>query len=190
MIEFFLDTSTKYVTISILKDGKQIYFFHDKIFEDLSVKILPLIDNALNECSIKIDDVGVIYVVVGPGSFTGIRIGLTIVKTWAWTLKKNVIPISSLELIASTNIETDYIVPFIDARRGNCFIGVYDNQLNTVKKDQFANFEEFINNIDNSKTYTLVTYDNLENYKYITPKIDVIKLIKNTKMINQLTHIV
>ena len=59
MISLFLDTSTKNITISIIKDFEQIYFFHEEIFEDLSVKILPLIDDALKECSLKINDINV-----------------------------------------------------------------------------------------------------------------------------------
>lgn len=187
MISIFLDTSTKNITISIIKDCEQIYFFHEEIFEDLSVKILPLIDNALKLCSLKISDIKRIYITTGPGSFTGIRIGLTIMKVLAWSLNIEIIPLSSLELIASTNTNTDYIIPYIDARRGNCFIAVYDNDLNVICNDQFTNFEEFMNKIDKSKTFKIVTYDELNENNRINPKIDVLKVInkhKNDAVVN------
>ena len=181
MISLFLDTSTKNITISIIKDFEQIYFFHEEIIEDLSVKILPLIDNALKECSLKINDIKKIYVTIGPGSFTGIRIGLTIMKVLAWSLNIEIIPLSSLELLASTKTTTDYIIPYIDARRGNCFIAIYDNDLNIISNEQFENFLEFMNNIDKLKTYKIVTYDEIDNNNKIKPEIDVLKVINRHK---------
>lgn len=181
MISLFLDTSTKNITISIIKDFEQIYFFHEEIIEDLSVKILPLIDNALKECSLKINDIKKIYVTIGPGSFTGIRIGLTIMKVLAWSLNIEIIPLSSLELLASTKTTTNYIIPYIDARRGNCFIAIYDNDLNIISNDQFVNFLEFMNNIDKLKTYKIVTYDEIDNNNKIKPEIDVLKVINRHK---------
>ena len=160
---------------------EQIYFFHEEIIEDLSVKILPLIDNALKECSLKINDIKKIYVTIGPGSFTGIRIGLTIMKVLAWSLNIEIIPLSSLELLASTKTTTDYIIPYIDARRGNCFIAIYDNDLNIISNDQFVNFLEFMNNIDKLKTYKIVTYDEIDNNNKIKPEIDVLKVINRHK---------
>lgn len=187
MISLFLDTSTKNITISIIKNSEQIYFFHDKISEELSVKLLPLIDNALKICSLKINDVKKIYVTTGPGSFTGIRIGLTIMKVLAWSLNIEMVPLSSLELLASTNTNTDYVIPYIDARRGNCFISVYDNELNVICSDQFVNFDKFMSKIDKSKTYKIVTYDELDNEFCIKPKIDILKVLnrhKNDAVVN------
>lgn len=187
MICLVLDTSTKYVTLAILKDNTKYYFFHEQLFDDLSVKILPLIKEALESCQLNIRDVTRIYVSTGPGSFTGIRIGLTIMKVISWALNIEIVPISSLELLASTSASTDYIIPYIDARRGNCYTAIYDNNLNIIKNDQFTNFETFINKIDPSKTFKIVTYDYLEHDDKILPQIDVIKVVnkhKNDKPVN------
>jgi len=181
MISLFLDTSTKNITISIIKNSEQIYFFHEQVFEQLSVVILPMIDEALKKCSLKISDIKRIYVITGPGSFTGVRIGLTIVKVLAWSLNIDLIPLSSLELIASTNTNTDYIIPYIDARRGNCFTAIYTNDLDIICGDQFVNFEEFMSNIDRTKTYKIVTYDEIFSNNKIEPKIDVLKVINKHK---------
>lgn len=187
MIELFLDTSTKYITLSIIKNNAQCYFFHDEVFEDLSIRIIPLIKQAFNECQLCAKDIDKIYVTNGPGSFTGIRIGLTIMKVMAWSLNIKLIPISSLELIATTDANVDYIIPYIDARRGNCFAAVYDTSLNNIVKDQFVNFENFINDIDNSKTYKIVSYDDINHDNHIYPQIDIMKIInkhRNDKPIN------
>ena len=176
MISLFLDTSIKYITISISKDNKQLYFFHEKVFEDLSIKLLPMIDEALKTTSIEINDIDKIYIVNGPGSFTGIRIGLTFAKILAWSLNVEIVPISSLELIATTSTESDYIIPYIDARRGNCFISIYDKNLNVIENDQFVNFDNFIDKLDKNKSYEIVSYDDLECGK-LFPNIDVMKII-------------
>lgn len=181
MISLLLDTSIKNITISIFKDEKQIYFFHEKIFEDLSVKILPLIDEALKKCSIDIKNIDRIYVVTGPGSFTGIRIGLTIIKVLAWSLNKEIIPISSLELMATTDCEAELVVPYIDARRGNCFIGIYDKDLNVIKKDSFSTIEDFLTDVSKNKSYKFVTYDDCNFENKIIPKINVAKIIHKHK---------
>lgn len=59
-------------------------------------------------------DLDKIFVTVGPGSFTGTRVGLTIAKTVAWTLKLPVVPISTLELYASTKRNEEYLISFIN----------------------------------------------------------------------------
>lgn len=181
MISLFLDTSNKYITLAIFKDNIECYLYHEKIKKTLSVEILPLIENALADCSIKTKDINKIYVSTGPGSFTGIRIGLTIMKVMAWSLNIDIVPISSLELLATTNFDTDYIIPYIDARRGNCFIAIYDNNLNTIKPDQFVNFNSFMEQIDHQKTFKIVSYDDLEYSNVIVPKLNVEKIIEKHK---------
>ena len=181
MISLFLDTSIKNITIALFRDEEQIYFFHEKVFEDLSARILPLIDEAVKKCSIEVKDIDRIYVVTGPGSFTGIRIGLTIIKVLAWSLNKEIVPISSLELMATTDFDTDYIVPYIDARRGNCFIGIYDKELNFIKKDAFSTVDKFLEDLLKDKSYKFVTYDDCEYENKIMPQINVAKIIHKHK---------
>ena len=187
MTSLLLDTSTKYVTLAIIQNDVICYFYHEAVVEQLSVKILPLLDEALNKCSLKPSDIDKIFIATGPGSFTGIRIGLTIMKVLAWSLKIDIIPISSLELIATTKTDTDYVIPYIDARRGNCFTAIYDNNLENLVPDQFINFEKFLNKIDSSKTFKIATYDELDYKNKVFPKIDIIKIInkhKNDKALN------
>ena len=179
MMYLLIDTSLKYPTISIVYDDKILFLFHEEIDNDMSSKIMPIIDNGFKNINKTINDIDKIFVINGPGSFTGIRIGVTIAKTIAWALKKDIVTISSLELMATTNVDTKYIIPTIDARRGNVFAGIYDKDLNNIKEDKLMNLEELKNSIDFN--YTIVSYE-LNNVE-----IDVLKLInkhKNDKGIN------
>lgn len=182
MISLLIDTSTSNLTVSIIKAQEVIYKYQETILSDMSSKLLPIIDNGLKELDLKLENIDKIFVVNGPGSFTGIRVGVTVAKTIAWALKKDIIPLSSLELIATTNTSKKYIVPMIDARRNNVFAGIYDNNLNCIKEDKLISRDE-LSNLD--EDYEFVSYDNIAGV--IKPNIDVLKIINkhiNDKGIN------
>ena len=182
MISLLIDTSTSNLTVSIINDQEVIYIYQETILSDMSSKLLPIIDNGLKELDLKLENIDKIFVVNGPGSFTGIRVGVTVAKTIAWALKKDIIPLSSLELIATTNTSKKYIVPMIDARRNNVFAGIYDNHLNCIKEDKLISRDELSNLNDD---YEFVSYDNIAGV--IKPNIDVLKIINkhiNDKGIN------
>ena len=169
MMYLLIDTSLKYPTVSIIEDDKVLYLFHEEIDSDMSSKIMPIIDEGFKSINKKIEDIDKIFVVNGPGSFTGIRIGVTIAKTIAWALKKEIVTISSLEFMATTDAGTKYIVPIIDARRGNVFSGIYDKDLNIIKEDKLINLENLKKSIDSN--YTIVSYESNN------VKVDVLKII-------------
>jgi len=173
MISLFIDTSISFPTISIVKDNEVLYNFHDEIRSDMSSKILPIIDESLKKLNMSLNLIDKIFVVNGPGSFTGVRIGVTIAKTVAWALKKTLVPISSLEFIATTNTEKKYLVSMIDARRGNVFAGIYDKELNVLKSDSLISLELLLKDINND--YELLSYDNIEKANMPIP--NVVKII-------------
>lgn len=178
MISFFIDTAISPVTLALLKNNQILDVLQESNNHDLSEKLLSKIDGLLSKNKISINDIEKIYVGIGPGSFTGIRIGVTIAKTLAFCKNIPIIPISSLELLATTNTETDYIVPVIDARR-NCVYGaIYDENLNTYKEDCYIAIEELKKCIPEEKTVTYVSYDELKLEPMIKPNIQIEKIIK------------
>lgn len=183
MISLFIDTSVFIPTISIIKDDKILFQYHEEIKNDMSSKIFPIIDRALTNINLQLNSIDKIFVVTGPGSFTGVRIGVTIAKTLGWALKRDIIALSSLEFIASTNTKKKYIIPMIDARRGNVFAGIYDNNLNCIKSDSLISIDNILKNID--ENYEIISYDNIKGS--ILPKSDIIKIInkhKNDECVN------
>lgn len=188
MISLFIDTSSFNLLVYLLKDDKVINFCKLEKIKSHSTLVLPEIKRRLNEANIKINDIDNIYVVNGPGSFTGLRIGVTIAKIIGYTLNKRVIPISSLELLATTAFNTDYIIPVIDARRGYVYAGVYDKNLNNILKDQYISLNDLFSKLDDDRTYTFVSYDDMLNIEnLIKPNEDVSKLInkhQNDSQIN------
>lgn len=170
-----IDTSTSNLTVSIIENNEVLYNYKEKIITDMSSKIMPIIDSGLKLLNLNVSDIDKVFVVNGPGSFTGIRVGVTVAKTIAWALKKDIVPISSLELMATTDTDKKYIVPMIDARRGNVFTGIYDKDLNCIKEDKLINLEEFTKDLDN--TYEYVSYDNINIDNLKEPNINLLKVI-------------
>ena len=157
----FIDTCSNCLIISTIINNKLDCFFIDKNNNDTSSKVMKVIKEAVPD--IKVIDK--IFVVNGPGSFTGIRVGVTIAKTIGYCLNIPIIKLSELEVLATTNTNTKYNVSLIDARRGYVYAGIYDKELNSYLNDQHI----LLNEIKYPEDYTIV--DNYDN-------IDLIKIIK------------
>lgn len=189
MITLFLDTSTIKFIVGIYRNFDCLFLDVDDNNNDLSSKVLPKIDNALKKCDLLLDDIDKIIVVNGPGSFTGIRVGVTIAKTLAWTKNIDILTISSLELLATTQSSKEYVVPLIDARRDYFYAGVYLNGKNIIN-DQYISRSELLEKIkkitDIDNVY-FVSYDNIDNLDIHSPELVIEKIIKkysNKKSLN------
>lgn len=185
MISLFLDTCNKNIIIGLVKNNELI---NKKIFvndNNLSESLLPIIKETFSEVKIDIKELERIYIAVGPGSFTGIRIGVTVAKVMAWSLKIDIIEVSSLETIASSNTSKKYICPLIDARRGYVYAGLYDNELNNIIENKYVSLEQFNEDLKKYEDILYLSYENINNS--IEPDVDILKIInkhKNDKSIN------
>ncbi len=178
MISLFLDTSSVTYTIALIKNDNIIYEKNGESYNRLSDIILSEIDSALKNANLSIQDIDRLYVVNGPGSFTGIRIGLTFAKIVAYALKKELVLLSKLEMLATIENSQEIIVPLIDARRGYVYGAIYDKNGNNLLKDQYIYLDELY---DLCKKYDDVVYvseENIEKLSTIRPKFDIIRLIK------------
>ena len=175
MKSLLIDTTTSNITVSIIENNNILFEYKETIISDMSSKILPIISNGLNSINLKLKDIDKIFVSNGPGSFTGIRVGVTVAKTIAWALKKEIVPISSLELRAPTPTNKKYLVSMIDARRGNVFAGIYDKNLDIIKEDKLMNLNELSKDLNNE--YEFISYDNINLNNIVIPNVDVLKII-------------
>ncbi len=91
-----------------------------------SEKLMPMIKEVLDNLDLKIEDIELYTVALGPGSFTGLRIGIATVKSFSHLFNKPIIGVSTLEALAYNLYENQSIImPMIDARRDRVYTGLY-----------------------------------------------------------------
>ena len=162
----FIDSATTNLVVAIINEGKIAYIYDNNDGHDTSSKMMPVLAEAFENTGLKPQDIDKIFVVTGPGSFTGIRVGLTVAKTMAYALNIPIVPISSLEVMASCSGGT----ALINARRGYVFAGTYDEKLNVIYPDSYVLMSDKLD-----KPY--ISYDEFE-FTVEKSKIDVLKVIK------------
>ena len=185
----YLDTSSSFLYCAIVKNDECIGELKLKLDKDLSSLALSQIHNLFITSSTKPEDIDKILVVNGPGSFTGIRVGLAIVKTFAWGLNKKISTISSLEAMAVSNKNNyDYFIPIIDARRGYVYSGIYDKEGNEILKGQYINLDVLKVTVDNLPgRFVFISNDNIDISpleKYEPDFITIVNKYKNKEEIN------
>ena len=138
-----IDTSNYVLGVALLEDNQVLGEYMTNLKKNHSVRIMPAIQTLMKDCERVPADLTKIVVAKGPGSYTGVRIGVTIAKTLAWTLNIPLVGISSLEILAAgTGRYFDsYVSPIFDARRGQVYTALYQYQnskLTAVKQDQLV----------------------------------------------------
>lgn len=132
MISLLLDTSSHRLSIG-LADGERIVDFIDEpSFQTQSEKLVNGINILLNRNDLFPNDINRIIVAYGPGSYTGVRISVSVAKVWSYAKKVPLYDVSSLAIFKH---KTNPTVCVRDARNNRCFVGVY-RQKTTILPDQ------------------------------------------------------
>ncbi|WP_099202971.1 tRNA (adenosine(37)-N6)-threonylcarbamoyltransferase complex dimerization subunit type 1 TsaB [Miniphocaeibacter massiliensis] len=147
-----IDTSTMISSCSVMEDGIIVgdYNVNQKLTH--SETLVPMVNDLLEKLNIKLSEIDLYVVGKGPGSFTGLRIGMTVAKTFAQINEKPIIGISTLEAISSQIVTEKLIVPILDARGGRVYYGIYKNdngKIINIEKDNLIYFEELVEKLKN-----------------------------------------
>lgn len=158
------DTSNKIMTVAV-SDG-------DSVLAEYSVRsrtthsetLMPNIERILKETDTDISEIEVFALSIGPGSFTGLRIGAATAKALAYANDRKIIGLSSLEVLANGSSCFDgLVVPMMDARNGRVFAGAYKNG-ETVIEDSSGDLKEFLKKLDGADEKFLFTGDGADVY--------------------------
>ncbi len=155
-----LDTSTKAGSVAILEDDTiigEVYFSLEKTHSE---RILPIIDYVLNFTNIDLNEIDFFVSGIGPGSFTGIRIGLSIIKAFSFVFKKPIIGINSFQAIKSKFHFKNFII-IIPARKTEFFYAI-------IKEGQIHSYsttkDEFPSNIDTAVILKNSIFKGIQNF--------------------------
>ncbi len=127
MILLSFDTSTDALSVAVSKDGAIVKELHLISAVRHSSALIPAIEKMLREAKIRIDDVDVIAVGLGPGSFTGIRVGVVTAKMLAVAQNIKIVGVSSLEAIARSflSAHNPKVAVMLDARKSKAYTAAY-----------------------------------------------------------------
>ena len=188
MKTLYIDTSSSFLYAGILEDTNILQEVKKEFGQDLSKEALPEIDKLFKKAKLKPKDINKIIVVNGPGSFTGIRIGITIAKTYAWALNLDIITVNALEAMSISCEEKVNHVPILDARRGYVFAAIYDKDSNIILKPQHILLEELQKELNKIDEYVIISNDEIDEfedkYKYDPNISKIVEKVINRKPIN------
>lgn len=147
MIWLGIDTSHTPLAVAVLKDDQVLAEYKSSLKITHSIGTMPAIEELLKKANIEPREIDAIAVAKGPGSYTGVRIGVTIGKTLAWTLNIPIVSVSSLQVLAG-NVPyfPGVVCSIMDARRGNVFAGIYTN--GEVVKEAHMSLVELLETVD------------------------------------------
>ncbi len=188
MYQLLLDSSNKYLSVGLSKDGQLFDSICYEAWQRQSEVMVSEIENIVSRNNLKKEDLDAVVVGIGPGSYTGVRIAITIAKTIAYALKIKVYKVSSLSLL---RIDDEPTICIFNARSGRSYFGVYQGS-KVLKEDCVDTNEVLLDYISQHKDYKLS--GDLSNLGLVSEKFDLIKnlaaglhkdnLVENIFMLN------
>lgn len=166
-----IDTSNQIMGVAIVKDNSLIGEVVTNLVKNHSVRLMPAINQLMNDIAMTPGQLDEIVVAKGPGSFTGVRIGLATAKALAWSLGIPIKGVSSLETLAyQGRLFSSYICPFFDARRGMVYTGLYqwnDNKIKLVDQEVNLPMDEWLDHLAIEKRQILFLSQDIDMYRSV-----------------------
>ena len=163
MYTLLLDSSNTSLAVGLAKDNVLLETIIYEAWQEQSEHMIPEIDKLLTKYQVKNEEILDVMVGIGPGSYTGVRIALTIAKTIAVVLNVPVYPVSSLKILKSGNKPS---ICVINARSNRSYIGVFEGE-KTLVNDQIMTNDEVKQYIAEHPNYVVCgasSYLGIEGY--------------------------
>ena len=175
MYTILLDSSNTKLAVGIAKDNKVLKSIIYEAWQEQSEHMIPELNNILEEFDVKREEIDDVMVAIGPGSYTGVRIAITIAKTISCVLNIPVYPVSSLEVMKDKDNPSICIV---NARSKRSYVGVYQGN-KVVLSDRIMTNEELLDYINSNPSYLLC--GNLNHLGLIGKEINTIEIMLSLK---------
>ena len=168
-----VDTSSKYLTVLAVKGEKKVLRFLSDCALKHSVVLMDEVDKALKEASLTPEECDFFAAVTGPGSFTGIRIGISTVKGFAVATGKPLVSVTAFELLAY-NVEDDNFYTVIDAAHSHYYVCGFDKNKEVILAPGYLSEEETQKkgNLYGFEDLRLSNYKKLDIEKCLHPAVE------------------
>lgn len=163
-----LDTSTMMASCAVMDEARILGEYSLSQEMSHSERLVPMIDEMLAGLNLKIKDIDLYGVAIGPGSFTGLRIGVATVKAFAHMFDKPIIGVPTIEALAFNLPYNEVVVPMIDARRNRVYTGIYsweDGNLNTIMDADALEIDELLKTLKGNYDNIVVNGDGSTLYR-------------------------
>ncbi|WP_031546045.1 tRNA (adenosine(37)-N6)-threonylcarbamoyltransferase complex dimerization subunit type 1 TsaB [Salinicoccus luteus] len=184
MISLLIDTSNRPLSVAMNRDGYCLAEINTTVKKTHSATLMVYINELFEMTGYKRGDVDRIIVARGPGSYTGVRIGVTVAKTLAQALDIDLYSVSSLAVIAASTGRDGIMTPMFDGRRGNVYTSIYrlnDKSFEEVMEAGYMSLDTVLSQL---KKYDggIILADalekfsgNLGTYTHATPRISTVE---------------
>ncbi len=185
-----IDASGQVASVSLLADETMIAEYTIDYKKTHSQTLLPMIDEIMKMTETETEDIDFIAVSSGPGSFTGLRIGAATAKGLALSLKKKIIAVPTLLMLAYNFLGSEYqICPMMDARRNQVYTGLYKskgNSIEIVNQETACSIDDMIENVNLTGMSTVFLGDGIKVYQeQLKEKVTVPYLLAQPHMAKQ-----
>ena len=166
-----IDTSSKRCTVCISENEEVLIQLNSDDETTHSQKLMPIINEAFNKINLYLENIDLLATSLGPGSFTGVRIGISTIKAFADVKHIPVVGVSSLEGLAYNLNKNGLICSIIDAKNDNVYYGLFEfsnnvcNKCITISSDNIKNLLSTLSTFSSSYNSISFVGDGLNMYK-------------------------
>ena len=184
-----IDTSSLSASVAVIEDDKLICEYTVNTKKTHSQKLMPMIENMLNLSDIDINDIDLLTVCEGPGSFTGLRIGMSVAKAISHVNKLPIISVNSVELLAGNMDLCDRkICTILDAQKTQVYTGKYeyvDNKLVEIESVDVKEIDDLLEELSNTNENWVILGEAVFKYKEKISQIENITISASSHNVNK-----
>ena len=155
-----IDTSGPVAGVCLMSGGRALFLTELELGLTHSITVMPAVERALSLSGVKCEEIDLFAAVAGPGSFTGVRLGVCALKGMAHATGKKCVAINALEALAMNMAHFDGLVcPILDARRGQVYCAAFDTSSGLpvrVMDDDACALEDFVESLPKDKRLAFV----------------------------------
>lgn len=184
-----IDTSSMATSICVIEDNKLICEYTVNTKKTQSQKLMPMIENMLNISDININEIDLIAICEGPGSFTGLRIGMSTAKAIAHVKNLPIIGVNSLEILSGNmNLCDKKICSILDAQRTQVYYGKYkfeNNEIVELQNIDVIEIDELLQELSNSNDEWILVGEAVYKYEEKIKEINNISVASSSHNVSK-----